>query len=103
MPVAVDGRRRLPPKERKRLLLDYAIDVFASRGIGRGGHTEIAELGGVSVATVFNYFNTREDLVNDVLNDVDGLLHQSGRGSVQPGRSAAGSDLKPHSGIPCTV
>lgn len=74
MPVAVDGRRRLSPEERKRLLLDYAVEVFASRGIGRGGHTEIAEMGGVSVATVFNYFNTREDLVEDVLNEVDSYL-----------------------------
>jgi len=71
MPVAVDGRRRLPPEERKRLLLDYAVEVFAARGIGRGGHTEIAEMGGVSVATVFNYFNTREDLVDAVLAEVD--------------------------------
>ena len=74
MPVAVDGRRRLPPEERKRLLLDYAVEAFAARGIGRGGHTEIAEMGGVSVATVFNYFNTREDLVDAVLAEVDSYL-----------------------------
>lgn len=74
MPVAVDGRRRLPPEERKRLLLDYAVEAFAARGIGRGGHTEIAEMGGVSVATVFNYFNTREDLVDAVLTEVDSYL-----------------------------
>jgi TetR/AcrR family hemagglutinin/protease transcriptional regulator len=71
MPIAVDGRRRLAPEERKRLLLNDAVEVFATRGIGRGGHTEIAEMGGVSVATVFNYFNTREDLVEAVLNEVE--------------------------------
>ena len=71
MPIAVDGRRRLAPEERKRLLLNDAVEVFATRGIGRGGHTEIAEMGGVSVATVFNYFNTREDLVEAVLNEAD--------------------------------
>ena len=71
MPIAVDGRRRLAPEERKRLLLNDAVEVFAARGIGRGGHTEIAEMGGVSVATVFNYFNTREDLVDAVLNEVE--------------------------------
>lgn len=71
MPIAVDGRRRLAPEERKRLLLTDAVEVFAARGIGRGGHTEIAEMGGVSVATVFNYFNTREDLVIAVLNEVE--------------------------------
>ena len=71
MPTAVDGRRRLAPEERKRLLLNDAVEVFSARGIGRGGHTEIAEMGGVSVATVFNYFNTREDLVDAVLIEVE--------------------------------
>jgi len=74
MPTAIDGRRRLAPEERKRLLLNDAVEIFATRGIGRGGHTEIAELGGVSVATVFNYFNTREDLVDAVLDDVETQL-----------------------------
>ncbi|GGY37466.1 TetR family transcriptional regulator [Bacterioplanes sanyensis] len=76
MPVAVDGRRRLQPEERKRLLLSHAVEVFAQRGIGRGGHTEIAELGGVSVATVFNYFKTREALVSNVLAEVEQFLLQ---------------------------
>ena len=62
MPVAVDGRRRLQPEERRRLLLTYAVEVFARRGIGRGGHTEIAEMGGVSVATVFNYFQNSRSI-----------------------------------------
>lgn len=74
MPSAIDGRRRLQPEERKQLLLKTAVEVFARRGIGRGGHTEIAEDGGVSVATVFNYFNTREALVEAVLNEVESYL-----------------------------
>ena len=41
------------------------VEVFARRGIGRGGHADIAEIAQVSVATVFNYFPTREDLVDD--------------------------------------
>ena len=74
MPVAVEGLRRLQPEERKKLLLRDAVEVFAKRGIGRGGHTEIAELGGVSVATVFNYFKTREALVDAVLTEVEDYL-----------------------------
>lgn len=71
MPVAIDGRRRLAPEARRNLLLTHAVEIFSVRGIGRGGHTEIAELGGVSVATVFNYFNTRETLVEAVLSEVE--------------------------------
>jgi TetR/AcrR family hemagglutinin/protease transcriptional regulator len=74
MPATVKGRRRLQPDERKKLLLNDAIDVFARRGIGRGGHTEIAQQAGVSVATVFNYFKTRETLVSAVLDEVEYFL-----------------------------
>lgn len=71
MYAEAEARRRLNPSQRKRLLMDDAIRVFSRRGIGRAGHTEIAQLSGVSVATVFNYFNTRETLVEAVLNEVE--------------------------------
>ncbi len=63
-------RTRLSPQKRKLQLMEIALEVFAKRGIGRGGHADIAEIAQVSVATVFNYFPTREDLVDDVLNHV---------------------------------
>lgn len=63
-------RTRLSPQKRKLQLMEIALEVFAKRGIGRGGHADIAEIAQVSVATVFNYFPTREDLVDDVLNFV---------------------------------
>lgn len=64
-------RTRLSPQKRKEQLHDIAIEVFAKRGIGRGGHADIAEIAQVSVATVFNYFQTREDLVDEVLSQVE--------------------------------
>ncbi|WP_064601921.1 TetR/AcrR family transcriptional regulator [Photobacterium sp. J15] len=64
-------RTRLSPEKRKQQLLDYALDVFARRGIGRAGHADIAEMANVSVATVFNYFPTREALVEQVLTQVE--------------------------------
>ncbi len=63
-------RTRLSPQKRKMQLMDIALEVFARRGIGRGGHADIAEIAQVSVATVFNYFPTREDLVDEVLHHV---------------------------------
>ncbi|MBA5762168.1 TetR/AcrR family transcriptional regulator [Vibrio sp. 404] len=68
--IAKRPRTRLSPKKRKQQLMDISLEVFARRGIGRGGHADIAEIAQVSVATVFNYFPTREDLVDDVLNYV---------------------------------
>ncbi|MFM2477555.1 TetR/AcrR family transcriptional regulator [Celerinatantimonas sp. MCCC 1A17872] len=67
----VRRRTRLSPEARRKQLMECATKVFSKRGIGRAGHAEIAELANVSVATVFNYFNTREDLVDDVLAEVE--------------------------------
>lgn len=64
-------RTRLSPQKRREQLMEIAMEVFACRGIGRGGHADIAEIANVSVATVFNYFPTREDLVDDVLQFVE--------------------------------
>lgn len=69
--MAKRPRTRLTPEKRKQQLLEIGIEVFAKRGIGRGGHTEIAEIAQVSVATVFNYFPTREDLVDEILSQVE--------------------------------
>ena len=68
--IAKRPRTRLSPLKRKLQLMEIALEVFARRGIGRGGHADIAEIAQVSVATVFNYFPTREDLVDEVLNHV---------------------------------
>lgn len=44
--------------------------VFARRGLGRGGHAEVAREASVAVPTVFAYYRTREDLVREVLGEV---------------------------------
>jgi TetR/AcrR family hemagglutinin/protease transcriptional regulator len=72
MPKSVDGMLRLKPDHRRALLSVEGVRIFARRGIGRASHAEIAELGGVSVATVFKYFPTREDLVEDILRFIGG-------------------------------
>src|SRR5271169_1383538 len=66
------GRRApaLDQAERRVLLLQCAIRVFARRGIGAARHAEIARKGRVSVPTVFFYFPTRKALVNAVLEEV---------------------------------
>ncbi|NNE56891.1 MAG: TetR/AcrR family transcriptional regulator [Hellea sp.] len=64
------SRQRLDPEARRRQLIDLAMQVFATDGLERAGHGDIAKLAGVSTATVFNYFPTREDLVEAVLEEV---------------------------------
>lgn len=64
-------RTRRSPNQRKQQLLDAAILIFAQRGIGRATHADIAEICAVSTPTVFNYFKTRDDLVDAVLSKIE--------------------------------
>ena len=70
MGTARQRANRLSPEERRRQLLDCAIRVFGRRGLGRGGHAEVASEAGVAVPTVFAYFKTREELCAAVLDAV---------------------------------
>ena len=74
--AALRRRTRLSPEARRSQLMECAIEVFSRRGIGRAGHAEIAEQAKVSVATVFNYFNTREELVDEVLAEIEGFVQE---------------------------
>ncbi|PKH05336.1 TetR/AcrR family transcriptional regulator [Moritella sp. Urea-trap-13] len=71
MPAVIRRRTRLSPEARREQLMQCAIEVFSKRGLGRAGHAEIAQLAQVSVATVFNYFSSREQLVDNVLIQVE--------------------------------
>jgi len=59
---------------RRQQLLACAIEAFAERGTARAGHADIARLAQVSVATAFEYFPTRELLLDAVLADVERFL-----------------------------
>lgn len=65
------SRNRLSPEARRQQLVETAIETFADMGIERAGHGDIAKRAGVSTATVFNYFPTREALTQDVLNEIE--------------------------------
>ena len=71
MPAVIRRRTRLSPEARREQLMQCAIEVFSKRGLGRAGHAEIAQLAQVSVATVFNYFSSREQLVDSVLIQIE--------------------------------
>jgi TetR/AcrR family hemagglutinin/protease transcriptional regulator len=62
--------RRLSPALRRQQLLEYAVKVFAERGIGRAGHSDVARVADVAVPTVYSYFKTHDVLVRAVLDMV---------------------------------
>ncbi|RKQ71797.1 TetR family transcriptional regulator [Litorimonas taeanensis] len=65
------SRRRYSPEKRREQLVLVSIETFADMGIERTGHGDIAKRAGVSTATVFNYFPTKEALTVDVLREIE--------------------------------
>jgi AcrR family transcriptional regulator len=62
-------RRRLPPAERERQILDGAIRYFAEVGF-EGQTRELARRLGITQPLLFRYFPTKDDLIDRVYKEV---------------------------------
>lgn len=51
------------PKTRKDRIMDAALRIFAEKGFQNATITEISKAAGVSEATIYEYFGTKEDLL----------------------------------------
>lgn len=58
-------RRRLPPKERREQIVEGAVAFFAEVGLD-GNTRELAQRLGVTQSLLFNYFDTKEALIEAV-------------------------------------
>ncbi|MFA7555477.1 MAG: TetR/AcrR family transcriptional regulator [Spongiibacteraceae bacterium] len=66
--------KRMSPKARQAQLIRCAIALFAEKGIGATGHTDVAERAQVSIPTTFHYFPAKENMVSAVLDEVSRFL-----------------------------
>ena len=62
---------KLSPERRREQLIDCAIEIYVTHGIEGARRSHVALRAGVSVPTVYAYFDTRESLAEAVLNRVD--------------------------------
>lgn len=62
-------RRRLPPEERRQQIVDEAVRFFAEVGL-EGKTRELAKRLGVTQSLLFNYFTTKDDLIEAVYEKV---------------------------------
>jgi TetR/AcrR family transcriptional regulator, hemagglutinin/protease regulatory protein len=67
---------RMPPEKRRAQLLDCAVTLFAELGIGRTVHSDVALAAGVSVPTVFFYFESSDALKEAVVVEVARFLEE---------------------------
>lgn len=59
---------RLKGHERKAQIIEVAADLFASQGFSGTTTRKIAEAAGVSEATLFKHFSTKEDLYTAIID-----------------------------------
>ena len=74
----VAGRPRrapkLSPEKRREHLIECAIGVYVNHGIEGARRSHVAMEAGVSVPTVYAYFDTRDSLTEAVLKTVDARI-----------------------------
>lgn len=61
---------RMSPEARKAHLLQGLLHVCAAKGLGEAYHSDVAEWAGVSVPTMFHYFPSKEQMVDEVTTEV---------------------------------
>lgn len=57
-------------KEKKALIFDAALHQFAEQGIHSSSISKIAQRAGISKGLIYNYFESKEDLVKQLMFDL---------------------------------
>lgn len=72
--IASDSTPRLPAAERRRQLLDVALEVFAAGGFHGTSMDDVAAAAGVTKPVLYQHFGSKRALYIELLNDVGGQL-----------------------------
>jgi AcrR family transcriptional regulator len=64
-------------KDKKTAIVDAALKLFTERGFHGTSTAQISKDAGVATGTLFNYFPTKEDLINSLYFEVKGDLSQA--------------------------
>ncbi|HEY1633773.1 MAG TPA: TetR/AcrR family transcriptional regulator [Acidimicrobiales bacterium] len=68
---------RLPARERRRQLLDVALEVFATNGFHVTSMDDIAEAAGVTKPVLYQHFRSKRALYLELLDDVGARLMEA--------------------------
>ena len=63
-----------PPADKRRLILDAAIRVFARQGFHATRVSDIADEAGVAYGLVYHYFDSKEEVLNELFTERWSLL-----------------------------
>ena len=56
--------------QKRKAILDAAVELFADRGIGHAPTSAISSAAGVAEGTLFTYFKTKDDLLNELYREM---------------------------------
>jgi len=87
-------RRERRPDERPRELIDAALSVFAERGYHNTRLDDVAEAAGVTKGTIYHYFDTKEDLLLNVIEHYQTLAFGRVEDVLQNTRLAASTRIR---------
>lgn len=67
---------RLPAHERRRQLLDTAVEVFAAKGFHATSMNDVADAAGVTKPVLYQHFTSKRELYLELLDDVGTRLRE---------------------------
>jgi AcrR family transcriptional regulator len=89
LPKSAGPRTRVPGSERKRIILEQALELFADRGFHGVSVAEIASAASITKPVLYDHFSSKQDLYIQVSRGIRERLLAAGRAVTQPPRSLA--------------
>jgi AcrR family transcriptional regulator len=77
------SRTRVPGSERKRIILEQALELFADRGFHAVSVDEIAFASGITKPVLYDHFSSKQDLYIQVSREIRERLLAAGRDVIQ--------------------
>jgi AcrR family transcriptional regulator len=77
------SRTRVPGSERKRIILEQALELFADRGFHAVSVDEIASASGITKPVLYDHFSSKQDLYIQVSREIRERLLAAGRDVIQ--------------------
>ena len=65
-----EPKERMSGEERRLMIIDVALKLFAEKGFNGTKTKEIARLAGISETLIFQHFSSKEDLYQNALNEL---------------------------------
>lgn len=92
-PSSALASRAVPQEEKRRVILDAAVRVFARKGYHGSRVGDIAEEAGIAHGLLYHYFASKDDVLETIFRDNWGLLMEA-FARVEESEAAADEQLR---------